>query len=437
MDGTELALIDRLSDELSYHATRNIKKTKLYDGKHFPATYDIAIPPSFQGLKAVLGWSEIIIDVLEQRLDFFGYTDPDDLGLNAIYADNQLEVEQSVVHHDALLYGTGFVVVGRGDAGEPQVLITPESPSTMTGIYNKRYRRLDAAYSVDTESETAMLYLPNVSVYLDISQSTPREISRDEHRLGRVPVVRFDNRTRSNGTGKSELSEAVEYLSDAAARTALRMEIASAAYSSPREVILGGDKNLLAGQSQWSSYLGRVRHIPWDEDEDSKTNPSMIQLSQADPTPFIEQIDLFATQLAGAVGFPKTYLGVTESQPTSADAIKAGEIRLVKRAERRQKVFSQAWLEVARLALLIRDGELPDLTDVSPRWQSASSPTRAATADALTKLVGAGVIPATSEVVLDELDLTPAQRETIKRERTEASSRALVENLAMTRTNDG
>lgn len=430
MDSAALALTETLSDKLAYHVIKNQAKSNLYDGKHWPATYDIAIPPSFRGLKAVLGWSEIVIDVLEQRLDFYGYSAPEEYGLQRIYSQNQLEVESSVVHHDALLYGTGFVVVGTGEPGEPEVLVTPESPSTITGIWDKRYRRLSSAYSEDTDTGTAMLYLPHVSILLDVSGSIPREISRNEHGLGRVPVVRFDNRVRSSGSGQSELSRAVEYLQDAAARTALRMEISSAAYSSPREVILGGDKDLLDGTGMWESYLGRLRQVPWNPDEDSKTNPSMIQLQQSDPTPFIEQINLFATQLASDVGFPKSYLGVTESQPTSADAIKAGEIRLVQRAERRQKIFSQAWLEVARLAHLLKGFDLSGFDQVGTRWLSASSPTRAASADAVTKLVGSGILPATSEIVLDELDLTGPQRETLQRERREAQARALVQGLA-------
>ena len=72
----------------------------------------------------------------------------------------------------------------------------------------------------------------------------------------------------------------------------------------------------------------------------------------------------------------------TTGNPASADAIRAGEARLVKRAERRQVSFGRAWLEVGRLALLVRDGVVPDsFSSLGTRWRDAATPTRAAAAD--------------------------------------------------------
>ena len=59
--------------------------------------------------------------------------------------------------------------------------------------------------------------------------------------------------------------------------------------------------------------------------------------------------------------------------------------------------------------------------DVGLRWRDASTPTRAATADAVTKLVGVGILPADSRTVLEMLGLDDVQVEAVMRHRAESS----------------
>ena len=127
---------------------------------------------------------------------------------------------------------------------------------------------------------------------------------------------------------------------------------------------------------------------------------------------------------------PADYLGIQTANPSSADAIRMGESRLVKRTERRQSGFGRAWLEVARLALLVRDGEVPSDFEsrVAVDWQSAATPTRAATADEVTKLVGAGILQADSEVVRKRLNLTRSEMRLLEVE--DATLAAREESLA-------
>ena len=61
--------------------------------------------------------------------------------------------------------------------------------------------------------------------------------------------------------------------------------------------------------------------------------------------------------------------------------------------ERRQDSFGLAWAEVARLAVAVRDGSVPDSFDVDADWRPVTTPTRAALADEAVKLVGADILP--------------------------------------------
>ncbi|TMZ70763.1 phage portal protein [Klebsiella pneumoniae] len=124
---------------------------------------------------------------------------------------------------------------------------------------------------------------------------------------------------------------------------------------------------------------------------------------------------------------PRVLLGFRDP---SADAIRVSEARLVKRAERRQRIFGAAWCEVMRLALLVRDGSVPpEARSLVARWRDAATPTRAAQADAVMKLVSAGVLPPNSEVTYellgyDRTTITRLAAET-RRARTEQMMQSL------------
>ena len=120
---------------------------------------------------------------------------------------------------------------------------------------------------------------------------------------------------------------------------------------------------------------------------------------------------MLAQMMAGASAVPERFFGFVTTQPPSAEALGAEESRLVKRAERRQAQFGAAWMEVGLLAANMRGEAISPgefRARVALRWRDAATPTRASTADAVTKLVGAGILPADSRVVLELLGLDDA-----------------------------
>jgi hypothetical protein len=103
----------------------------------------------------------------------------------------------------------------------------------------------------------------------------------------------------------------------------------------------------------------------------------------------------------------------------------------VKRAERRQASFGRSWLEVGRLALLVRDGQVPDDydTSVSTKWRDAATPTRAASADEATKLIASGVLPPDSTVTYDRVGLSPAEQRQVAADKRRAGGSAVLRSL--------
>ncbi|MGW0245062.1 phage portal protein [Nocardia goodfellowii] len=457
LSDAEAALLGELRARIVMYADKNKLKQLYYEGRQAVQQLGISVPPQLTDLAVSVGWPGTVVDVLEERLDWLGWSSVTDelQGLDEIYRDNLLGIEASRVHLDTLITGTGFVTVGRGDpaAGEPEVLITVDSSSCATTIWDYRARRVSAALS-QTWNELGQivletLYLPNQTITLSrgsdsmitgsVSGKTLRVVDRDVHNLNRVPVAQLRNRDRAfDLRGRSEITRPVMYYTDAACRTMLGMEINREFYSAPQRYALGAepeqfgvsedsseDDRMRAG---WRAAMGRFNLLPANEDGEL---PVVGEFTAAPPTPYVELIRAYSQMISSESGIPPTYLGFTSDNPASADAIRQMEYRLVKRAERRQTNFGQAWREIAYLALLIRDGNVDPrfFRSIDVKWQDAATPTRAASADEALKLTSAGILTPDSSVTYDRIGLSQQDQARIEEDKRKARVRELVSGL--------
>lgn len=416
--------VTRLLEQLSAYDRPNKRQLDYYEGKRKLQDLGISTPPVMRSLDVVAGWPAIVVDTLEERLDLLGWQtgeDEDELDLADLFAANNLDTESSLGHLDSLIYGIGFAVVGNHpDGGTP--LITVESAKLVTVTWDA-HRRIpnsgivaEPATGVEP-SKAADIYLPGRRLRLERPRGqwivTGREPLPDQM----VPIVPLVNRPHASAfRGRSEITRPVRYLTDAAVRTLLGAEVNREFYAAPQRYAMGASKDTFTNAdgttaSQWQAVMGRVWAIERDEDGQL---PSVGQFTASSPAPFIEQIKLYAQLLAAQAGMPAAYLGFVTENPSSADAIRAGEARMVKRAERRQAAFGNAWARAARYAVLLRDGELPpEAAGIGCRWRDAATPTRAAAADEASKLVGSGILPPDSQVTYDRIGLSPGEQERV------------------------
>jgi hypothetical protein len=434
----ELGLITHLTKKLRAHNGSNLLKENYYEGKQRLKDLGISIPPTMRLVDSVVGWAGTAIDVLEERLDLEGFLGGADYGLDEIYRANNLDLESGLGHKDAFIYGTGFVFVGKGKEGEADPLITIESPKRSTALYDLRTRRLSAALLVTPAEDGTILggslYLPNETIYFEAYSETFVEVGRDVHNLGRVPVSPLINNPRSGDPyGRSEITRAVRSTTDAAMRTLLGAEVAREFYSAPQRYVLGASEEAFTDSdgnplNAWSVIQGRLQGIPYN-DEDN-VMPTVGQFSANSPSPYFDAIRAYAQIMAAETAIPASYFGFQTDNPASADAIRQMEARLVKRAERRQKQFGRTWVEVAKLALLVRDGSLPvEANNIRPIWRDASTPTRAAAADEAVKLISAGVLSPDSDIVYNRIGLSDSDKQVVKSEKGASQARQLVDNL--------
>lgn len=432
---------------MARYEVKNRQREAYREGRQRVKNYGHNIPAAMQNIKIAAGWPGQIVKALDERLDFQGWSldgqDPYDL-MN-VYRENSLDVDAPLGHVDALTYGTGFVLVGKGEAGEPDVLVTVESARRVTGEWSNRLRRLTSAISIDAndrdtnEPTELSLYLPDETIRIAKTKGGVWKVEdRDEHKLGRVAAVMLPNQpTASNPYGQSEITRPIRSYTDQAVRTLLDMEVNRTFFSSPQRYALGIEEGMFQRAdgttvTGWEAIMGAMLALPKDEDGDT---PTVGQFPQATPGPYLDQVRGLAQMVAAEASIPASYMGFEHDNPTSADAIRQATDRHVKRAERRQVTFGRGWREVAALSLLIRDGELPDdFSKVSDKWRDAATPTRSAAADEATKLIGSGVLLPDSEVTYDRVGLTPAEKATVKAEKRRAQARETIRALAAPQT---
>lgn len=442
LSSEELDNVNSLYSKLLHHDHKNNEKEKYYEGKNRVSSLGIAIPPQLSQAQNIVGWASTVVNVIEERLDFRGYIDAANTGIQDIYRANDLGTESSLAHRDALLFGVSYVVVGRGDVqnGEPEILMTVESPKKMTSNYNFRKRRLDSALSITRDGfgnpKTGALYLENETVYLEFKNNKWIDVDRDVHNLGRVPVALHINNPRSGeAKGSSEITPAIMGNIKEASRSLLHMAISSEFFSTPQRYILGASEGAFEDADgnpidAWTAIVGRISLLARDEDGNL---PQVGEFKSNSPEPFIAQTKLYASLCAANAGIPVEYFGVeNNANPTSGDALRVRETRLIKTAERKQAAFSKGWLEAARIALLIRDGVIPEdfNTSVKVDWKDPSQITQSAAADATQKLISSGVLLPDSEVTYNRVGLSDAEKVVIQSEKAQADAQLLVANLA-------
>jgi hypothetical protein len=170
-----------------------------------------------------------------------------------------------------------------------------------------------------------------------------------------------------------------------------------------------------------SSLAGRL----WANESDTV---KFGQFPEAQLSNFHDTINTLARLVSALTGLPPAFLGLATAQPPSADAIRASESRLVKRAERRQRAFGEAWERIMRLVLLVRDGELaPSARKLETVWRDAATPTFAQKADAVVKLHSAGLLP--TEQAWEDLGYSVVQRNRMRNMQDDALTRMTAMDL--------
>lgn len=394
---TDLDIIASLTREIEARQPQTTYNDVYYEGEERLNALGLALPPGFERLQTVVNWPRLVVDSLEERLDVEGFRlggkDSADERLYRWWQANRLDVESSLGHTEALVQGESYIAVGANEDDPETPVFTVETRHSMIVEVDPRTRRaLRAlrlyAFNEDGQAYAATLYFPDRTSYYVLKRGRWVEDDRDEHMLGRLPVIPMLNRARlRDRRGRSEMVDIVP-LTDAACRSLTNLQGAQEFMAVPQRYVLGAEESDFQDaqgntKTQWEAYIGRFLALG---NEDAKVG----QMTAADLRNFTETVMHYARLVSALSGLPSSYLGFTSENPASADAIRAGEERLIKRAERRSRSFGDAWEEAMRVGMLLVDGELsPDAERLETVWRDPATPTFSAKADAVVKLFSA------------------------------------------------
>lgn len=397
---------------------------RYYNGQQRLRQLGLAVPPALRQFETVVNWPRLVVDALEARLDVKTFFTPDGSKAESVlegWKFNNLDSESSLAHLDALIYGRSYVCVGANAEDPEHPLVTVESPREIIAKVDPRSRRIVSALRVFGTSEktgmpsAATLYEPDRTTWFQRDEGHGRwvETDRDDHRLGVVPIVSLVNRRRAGDFfGRSEMSDVLG-LTDAAARTLTNLGVGSETHAIPGRWVAGVSKGDFVDADGnplpvWESYFTAISATA---NKDAKFG----QFSASDLKNFHDTVRHYAEQVAAVSRMPHTYLGLTTTNPASADAIRSAEAPHVKLAERKQRAFGDGWAWVAALYERFRTGEWVNGNAVHVDWHDAATPTVAARADAIVKLTG-GKPVLSVEGAWDELGWSEPRKRT-ERER--------------------
>lgn len=376
------------------------------------------------GLPLVINIPQLVVDSIEARLDVEGFrmggSDTADDELWRVWQANDLDEWSQQAHVDALVFGRSYVLVWADEDDPSTPRITVESARQMTVSYSPALGIVTRAVKQWSEDDLhyCTVYTPDeVRRYVGTEPTSSAMGLRGPvvaNPMGVVPVVPLVNRPRrsSRPLGESEML-VVLGVADAINELADSMMVSARYHAMPRRWATGID---LGGNDSEAERTGERIKQRWTDAEagrvwlsDSSTT-TFGQFAEADLSNYINAMDSLTAKAAALTGLPPHYFGQAGENPASADALRASEASLVKRALRKQRIFGGAWERVMRMALLVRDGAVPDAArSMETIWASPETPTVAQKADAAVKLQQAGIV--TVDQAREDLGYTPEQRD--------------------------
>jgi Phage portal protein, SPP1 Gp6-like len=385
-----------------------------------------AVPGVVRRRRFVLGWSTIAVDKLNRRCNLDGFYDAggvdlSGLGLDELVRDNRLTGEVSQAGVSSLIHAVSWLVTTQGDvqAGEPEVLINTRSAATATGMWDVRRRALRSFLSITGlddmgEPVEMTMYLPDLNLIMWRDRGGWR-LDRRPHTYG-VPVdpLRYKPRT-DRQFGSSRISRSVMSIHVQALAAMIRADVNGEAYSLPRYILLGATESAFQNadgspKSTWEAAWDAVWAIG-DDDDAENPRADVKQFMGQSPEPQNAHLRMLAQAFAGETSIPIGELGINvDSNPTSAEALQASQSDMIAEAEQTTDNWTpDLSASVTRALRMLNQGDVPDDLDVRPLWRNPMHVSRAAAADAGTKVIDKMPWLGETEVGLELMGLSSDQ----------------------------
>jgi hypothetical protein len=414
---SEIALIEELKAQ---HDARYLADERLYRYYRLKQRIEqlgMAIPPDMRRFLVVANWPRVVVRTIAGRQKVRAMILPGeevaDQRLRAIWDASNLSAQTRMFRVDKYVSGRAFLSVGTNEKNPDLPLVRVESPREMEAKVDIRREEMTAAarfYGVDKQGvgpTNVTLYLPEVTVWTAKgADGRWYEVDRDEHGLGRVPVLMdVNNRISDSFEGESELTDIIG-LTDSVARSLTNLQFAQEAHGIPRMWMAGVKPEEFVGADgkptpMFEAYFDAIHTI---------TDPAgkVGQLTAADLKNFETALEIYGKQAALSYGFPARYFGITSVNPPAEGAIRADENDLVNYVEDKNESEGMVLGWMGALALRFATGEDVEGNRVRVDYFDPATPAMSQREDALAKRRAAGVL--SREGYWDELGWSEARK---------------------------
>lgn len=431
------AKINELLEQLKAKQLRNALRDQYYDNKRLVQAITDAVPPLYNRLGLVLGWSQAAVDLTVRRCVVerlvWADGDIDAAGGNELWRTNRLASEIPQALTSSLTHSVSFAVASDREGGGAYVHFY--DARHMTALRDSQTRQLTHALAVNGADSkgrptSLSLFMHGRTIDIERTGQLTWEVTGDsEHEYG-MPVFPLVYRPRlSRPFGSSRITRPMMSIQDQAVRELVRLEGHMDVFSFPELWMLGADMSIF-DEEAWKVRMGRLKGVP---DDETLENPrvDIQQITASSPDPHLKALNAFAKLFAREASLPDTSLAITDfSNPTGADSYDAAQYDLISLAEAAVDGWSVDLAAVQGVALDIANGDpLGTHAGVENAWRDPRYVSRSAQADAGLKQLMAVPELATSEVGLELIGLEPQQISRFKAEQRNLRSQQMLTSL--------
>lgn len=350
----ELKGVPYLERKLTSKRSRVLLRYNYYEQKAIASDLGISTPKGLEWLNSINGWCSKAVDSLADRLQFDKF-DNDYFDFETMFNQNNPDIffDDSIL--SALISSCCFVLITKGEKNDlgQRIRFQVIDGGNATGIIDDFTKLLTEGYAVlkrdDNGNVKRYAYCTAGKTEIYENGKLIAVETFNSNYCALVPIIYKPDAKRE--FGHSRISRACMDYARQAMRTVKRMEISAEFYSFPQKYITGLAQDA-EDLDKWKSAMSAMLAFTKDDEGDS---PTVGQFQTGSMAPHVEQIKSIASMFAGETGLTLDDLGFVTSNPSSAEAIKAGHESLRLIATKAQRCFGVGFKNVGYIGACIRD----------------------------------------------------------------------------------
>ena len=354
---SELKGVGYLSRKLNNKRNRVLLRYKYYEQKAYAPDLGISTPKGLEWLQSINGWCTKAVDNLADRLQFDKF-DNDIFDFTTMFNQNNPDIFYDDAMLSALISSCSFVYISKGETNQTgqRIRFQVIDGANATGRIDDFTKLLLEGYAVlerdDNDKVVSYAYFtPGRTDVYDANNNLIASETFNSRYCALVPIIYRPDAKRP--FGHSRISRACMDYAKSAMRTVKRAEVSSEFYSFPQKYVTGLSQDaetIDAWQATMSAMLSFTK-------DDEGGSPSIGQFQVGSMAPHVEQLKATASMFAGETGLTLDDLGFVTSNPSSAEAIKAGHESLRLTATKAQRCFGVGFKNVGYIGACIRDNQ--------------------------------------------------------------------------------